>query len=60
MQEINTEIYVKKKKIKRDNMEEIGIIICLKKSKKNSFVHKKKDIYCFNISIARKRYYSER
>ena len=30
MQEINTEIQLKKKKIKRENMEEIGIIIYLK------------------------------
>ena len=31
MQEIKIKIYLKKKKIKRDNMEEIRIIICLKK-----------------------------
>ena len=31
MQEIKTEIYLKNKKIKRDNMEEIRIILCLKK-----------------------------
>ena len=35
MQEINTEIYLKKKKTKRDNMEKIDIIICLKKRNKN-------------------------
>ena len=35
MQEINTEIYLKKKKIKRENMEEIDIIISLKKRNKN-------------------------
>ena len=35
MQEINTEIYLKENKIKRENMEEIGIIICLKKRNKN-------------------------
>ena len=34
MQEINTEIYLKKKKIKRENMKEIDIIIYLKKKKK--------------------------
>ena len=34
-QEINTEIYPKKKKIKRESMEEIDIIICLKKRNKN-------------------------
>ena len=33
MQEINTEIYLKKKKIKRENMEEIDIILCLEKKK---------------------------
>ena len=49
MQEINTEIYVKKKKIKRDNMEEIGIIICLKKSKKTHLYIKKK-IFIVSIS----------
>ena len=36
MQEINTEIYLKKKKIERESMEEIDIIICLKKKNKNS------------------------
>ena len=35
MQEINTEIYLKKKQIKRKNMEEIDIIICLDIRKKN-------------------------
>ena len=34
MQEINTEIYRKKKKMKSENMEEIDIIICLKKRNK--------------------------
>ena len=34
-QEINTEIYRKKKKIKRKNMEETDITICLKKRIKN-------------------------
>ena len=43
MQEINTEIYLKKKKIKRENMEEIDII-CLKKRKKFKGYEKKK--YC--------------
>ena len=28
-EEINTEIYLKEKKIKRENVEEIHIIICL-------------------------------
>ena len=32
-EEINTEIYLKKKKIKRENMEEIDII-CVKKRNK--------------------------
>ena len=44
MQEINTEIYLKKKKIKRENMEEIDII-CLKKRKKFKGYEKKKK-YC--------------
>ena len=35
MLEINTEIYLKKKKIERENMEETDIIICLKKKNKN-------------------------
>ena len=43
MQEINTEIYLKKKKIKRENMEEIDII-CLKKRKKFKGYEKKKNI----------------
>ena len=34
MKEINTEIYLKKEKTKRDNIEEIGIIIRLKKRNK--------------------------
>ena len=35
MQEMNTEIYLKKKKIKRENKGETDIIICLKKRSKN-------------------------
>ena len=34
-QEMNTEVYQKKEKIKRENMEETDIIICLKKINKN-------------------------
>ena len=34
-QEINTETYLKKIKIKKENMEKIDIIICLKKKSKN-------------------------
>ena len=34
-QEMNTEVYLKKEKIKRENMEETDIIICLKKINKN-------------------------
>ena len=34
-QETNTEIYLKKKKIKRENMEETDITICLKKRNKD-------------------------
>ena len=33
-QEINTEIYPKKKKIKRENIEETDTIICLKNIEK--------------------------
>ena len=33
--EINTETYLKKKKIKKENMERIGIAICLKKRNKD-------------------------
>ena len=34
MEDINIEIYLKKNKIKRENMEEMDIIICLKKINK--------------------------
>ena len=34
-QEINTKTYLKKKKIKKENMEKIDISICLKKRKKD-------------------------
>ena len=34
-QEINTEIYLKKKKIKKENMGRIDIAICLKKKNKD-------------------------
>ena len=34
-QEINAETYLKKKKIKKENMQKIEIAICLKKSKKD-------------------------
>ena len=33
-QDINIETYLKKKKIKRENIEETDIIICLKKKNK--------------------------
>ena len=35
MQEVNTEIYLKKKKIKRENMGNIDVIIRLKKTNKD-------------------------
>ena len=35
MKGINTEIYLKKEKTKRDNIEEVAIIIRLKKRNKN-------------------------
>ena len=34
-QDISTEIYLKKKKIKRENMEKKDTIICLQKRSKN-------------------------
>ena len=34
-QQINKEIYLKKKKTKRENMEDTDIIMCLKKRKKD-------------------------
>ena len=34
-QEINKEIYLKKKKMKSENMEETDIIICLEKKNKD-------------------------
>ena len=40
--EINTETYLRKKKIKRENMEERDTIICLKKRNKNYKNIKKK------------------
>ena len=33
MQEINIETYLKKKKLKKENMEKIDITICLKRRK---------------------------
>ena len=35
MQEVNTEIYLKKKKIKRENIGKIDVIIRLKKTNKD-------------------------
>ena len=35
MTHINTEDYLKKKKIRKDNTQEIGIRICLKMTNKN-------------------------
>ena len=34
-QEINTEIYLKKKKMKRESMEKIDTIMCVKTKNKN-------------------------
>ena len=34
-QEINTETYLKKRKIKKQNMEKVDISICLKKKNKD-------------------------
>ena len=44
MQEINTEIYLKKKKIERENMEETDIIVCLRKKKQKLKEYQKN--YC--------------
>ena len=35
-QEINTETYLNKKKIKRENMEKTDVAICLKKKKRKT------------------------
>ena len=44
--EINTETYLRKKKIKRENMEERDTIICLKKRNKNyKNIKKKKKLW---------------
>ena len=40
-QKINAEIYLKKKKIKRENMEETDTIICLKKETRTKRISKK-------------------
>ena len=42
MQEINTSIYLKMKKIKKENMEEIDTTKCLKKPKKTNRLLKKR------------------
>ena len=39
-QKINAEIYLKKKKIKRENMEETDTIICLKKETRTKRISK--------------------
>ena len=41
-QEINTETYLKKKKIKKENMEKTDITICLKKNRYHNMSEKKK------------------
>ena len=41
-QEINAEIYQKKRKMKRENMEKTDIIICLKKKKRRLEEYQKK------------------
>ena len=40
-QEINTETYLKQKKIKRENMQKIGTTICLKKKRQRLKEYKK-------------------
>ena len=51
-QEINTETYLKKKKIKKENMGKIDIIICLKKRKKRQKEYQK------NYHEVRKSHYN--
>ena len=50
-QEINTETYLKKKKIKKGNMEKIDISICLKKRKKDKKNIKKVIVRQKNLNI---------
>ena len=50
-QEINTETYPKKKKIKRDNMRGIDTAICLKKKKQRLKDHQKNYREAKNVSI---------
>ena len=40
-QEINTETYLKKKKIKKENMGKIDVAICPKKRKKDKIKYQK-------------------
>ena len=49
--EINTETYLRKKKIKRENMEERDTIICLKKRNKNYKNIKKKNKKTVSLKI---------
>ena len=56
MQEINPEIYQKKKLIKRQNIEEIDLIICLKKNQKVKEYQKKYR----KANKSRKSYFNEK
>ena len=52
MREINTETYLKKKKIKIQNMEKTDSIICLKKKNKDQKNIKKIDVKLKGLNIA--------
>ena len=52
MREINTETYLKKKKIKRQNMEKTDSIICLKKKNKDQKNIKKINVKLKGLNIA--------
>ena len=52
MREINTETYLKKKKIKRQNMEKTDSIMCLKKKNKDQKNIKKINVKLKGLNIA--------
>ena len=52
MREINTETYLKKKKIKRQNKEKTDSIMCLKKKNKDQKNIKKINVKLKGLNIA--------
>ena len=52
MREINTETYLKKKKMKRQNMEKTDSIMCLKKKNKDQKNIKKINVKLKGLNIA--------